>query len=203
MKNKQVKTLLALVGVLVMLFVSLIPAFSYNTFNNHKLNGGVGNSGKNTRYYYLDSSASGHAMIIDAAVSSWNNTKKNPGVTTPIWFKKTTTKSSSIMDCYVKNSSDTTILGSTTFYSGSGSSSKQIDPYSSNWTWAKVIMYKNSQSGMSTTKKQGVFAHEMGHVMGLAHNNTNPKTIMCQTAYGRTAYRPAIDDCNGINHLYK
>ena len=183
-------------------FIS-VPGFAYNTFSGHVLRGGVGNSGNNTRYYYLDSSASGYSMIIDAAVNTWNNTKDNPGVTTPIWFKKTTTKSSSVMDYYAKNSSDTSVLGETLLYSGSGSNSVKINPNQSNWTWGKVLIYKNSISGMTTTKKQGVVAHEMGHVMGLAHNNTDPKTIMCQTKYGRSVYRPAKDDCHGINYLYK
>ncbi|WP_051506814.1 matrixin family metalloprotease [Saccharibacillus sacchari] len=55
---------------------------------------------------------------------------------------------------------------------------------------------------MSSTYKKGVFSHEMGHGMGLAHV-TDTKQIMCTSADGRAVFKPGSDDIAGINHLYK
>lgn len=55
---------------------------------------------------------------------------------------------------------------------------------------------------MSSTYKKGVFSHEMGRGMGLAHV-TDTKQIMCTSADGRAVFKPGSDDIAGINHLYK
>ena len=38
-----------------------------------------------------------------------------------------------------------------------------------------------------------------GHVFALAHNNTNPHTLMCQTAYGRDVYLVQVPDNDAFN----
>ncbi|WP_157629732.1 hypothetical protein [Clostridium cellulovorans] len=43
--------------------LNMTPTYAYNTFNNYKLNGGVGNYGYANRYYYIDSTAVGFAGL--------------------------------------------------------------------------------------------------------------------------------------------
>ena len=56
---------------------------------------------------------------------------------------------------------------------------------------------------MTKNGRKGTIAHEAGHAFGLAHNQGNPKSIMCQTKYGRAVSSAQICDLKGINHLYK
>ena len=45
-------------------------------------------------------------------------------------------------------------------------------------------------------------AHELGHVLGLAHSNSNPYSIMCQTKYGRIVQKPQKIDNDEIVSMY-
>lgn len=83
-----------------MFMCSVSTVYAYNTYNQHKLTYGVGNYGKDTKHYFITSSASGYASYINTAMSEWVNTTSSMGVTTPISYTKTTTQSSSRMDIY-------------------------------------------------------------------------------------------------------
>lgn len=54
---------------------------------------------------------------------------------------------------------------------------------------------------MSNALKQGVFAHEIGHALGLGHV-TDPYQVMCTSADGRAVNVPGSDDIAGVNYLY-
>lgn len=54
---------------------------------------------------------------------------------------------------------------------------------------------------MSPELRQGVFAHEIGHALGLDHV-TDTTQIMCTSFDGRTAIVPGNDDIDGVNYLY-
>ncbi|WP_081505061.1 matrixin family metalloprotease [Paenibacillus senegalensis] len=54
---------------------------------------------------------------------------------------------------------------------------------------------------MSWTDKQGVFAHEIGHALGLDHVN-DTKQVMSTALTGREVYLPGSDDIAGANYLY-
>lgn len=68
-----------------------------------------------------------------------------------------------------------------------------------NWKSCRIDM--NTQY-INESDFQGVAAHEMGHAFGLAHNNTNAYSIMCQTAYNRMTYWPEIFDVRAFNSRY-
>lgn len=182
-----------------------ICAFAYNTLG-YRLSGGVGNSGNNTRYYWLDSSATPYTSIINSAMYSWNHTASNPGVRTPIWFQPVASKTNSVMDIYVSSASNSSANGYTTFFAQAHSSTT-ANPRSQNWVWCKVSVYAGNFSGSNHTgarniTMQSTFAHEMGHVFGLDHTTTS-STVMCPAATRNSSVLgPRTDDCNGINALY-
>ncbi|REB06018.1 hypothetical protein DVB69_13860 [Sporosarcina sp. BI001-red] len=57
-------------------------------------------------------------------------------------------------------------------------------------------------SGMTNSTRQGVFAHELGHSLGLDHV-TNTKQVMCTSRAGRAVITPGSDDIAGVKALYK
>lgn len=58
-----------------------------------------------------------------------------------------------------------------------------------------------SMNAKSTTQKQGVMVHEIGHVLGLNHSPSNAN-IMFECAACTQRSTPNTDDRNGINALY-
>ena len=120
------------------------------------------------------------------------------GVTTPISYTKTTTQSSSRMDIY-QVSTVNEWWGLTTMYNGS----TEVDPFSSNWAWGKIQLDADF-SDLSENKRLAVIAHEMGHVMGLAHSDFSNVLMRADIAYNSSSTsRAQTNDLGGINYLYK
>jgi hypothetical protein len=207
------KKILMLVFALLFSFTLFIshPQSSYASKyafwpGNYVLNGGVGNNGYNTRYYYISPSSSTYASLINSAMSTWVNTTTDPGVTTPIYYRNTTTKSASVMDIYNGSyySYASGILGETLFYRFSALVEDQYGQPNQNWGWNEIHLNnpRFEESTFTTFNRQGTIAHEMGHAMGLAHY-TDPYVIMSQYNNGyRKVNRPSLDDLYGINVLY-
>lgn len=102
--NKFLKAIMAVTSLSFALITFLIvppkEALAYATFNNHVLNGGVGNWGYNTGYYFITSSGNGYSYLIRPAMDSWVNTTSRTGISTPISIHETTSQSASIIDIY-------------------------------------------------------------------------------------------------------
>lgn len=71
-----------------------------------------------------------------------------------------------------------------------------------NWSYATAL-------GYTTAQFQGLATHEMGHALGLDHNNTKsggvPVAVMFaydNTRFANGIYSPKTDDKAGINALY-
>jgi hypothetical protein len=171
------------------------PASAYATFG-HKLTYGVGNYGSSNQHYYIDSSASGYTSMINTAMDQWIYTTGPWGITTPISYTRTTTKSSSRMDHYL-SSNIHDWWGLTTFWSGDST----VEPTEKNWVWNKVWL---DGDFANCPNRRGVIAHEEGHAMGLAHVSSG--TAVMRTTIGQGGLnnitRAQPDDLNGINHLY-
>lgn len=192
------KFIVALCFSFFMFMCSVSTVYAYNTYNQHKLTYGVGNYGKDTQHYFITSSASGYASYINTAMSEWVNTTSSMGVTTPISYTKTTTQSSSRMDIY-QVSTVNEWWGLTTMYNGS----TEVDPFSSNWAWGKIQLDADF-SDLSENKRLAVIAHEMGHVMGLAHSDFSNVLMRADIAYNSSSTsRAQTNDLGGINYLYK
>lgn len=176
-------------------------AGAYVTFNGHVLKGGVGSWGVADRYYYVFEGAQGYTSAIPNAVTDWSNTGTRIGVTTPVTWLKTTSQSASVMFIHAANyfGSGSGIIAETDFWTSGGA---EVDEYSSNWHHGRIRLNTPVFESLSTYKREGSVAHEMGHVMGLDENNSKPGSVMCQLGSGRTVNNAQKDDANGINHLY-
>lgn len=174
-------------------------ALAYTTFNNHVLNGGVGDWGNYRRYYFITSSGEGYRYLIGPAMDSWVNTTERTGISTPISFRETTYQPDSVIDIYAGQYYDpsTGIIAETQMFLYS----TKVDPWSQNWGWTKMLINWPVMNTLSQYNQQGSIAHEMGHSMGLAHV-LNTGAVMCQLGSGRTVNMPWSDDLNGINWLY-
>lgn len=197
-----VRTVLASIIAMFCIFYSN-KALAYNTFNQHKLTYGVGNYGNDPQHYYITTSASGLTSNIDNAVSDWIYTTNSMGITTPIYYTKTTTQSSSRMDIYKSTLSSevTQWWGLTSMYNGS----TQVDPMTSNWAWGKIELASDidNTNKLSVNKRQAVISHEMGHVMGLAHSSISNVIMNYDIAFNSsTITRAQVNDLQGINYLY-
>ena len=191
------KFIVALCFSFFMFMCSVSTVYAYNTYNQHKLTYGVGNYGKDTQHYFITSSASSYASYINTAMSEWVNTTSSMGVTTPISYTKTTTQSSSRMDIY-QVSTVNEWWGLTTMYNGS----TEVDPFSSNWAWGKIQLDADF-SDLSENKRLAVIAHEMGHVMGLAHSDFSNVLMRADIAYySSSTSRAQTNDLGGIYYLY-
>ena len=93
----------------------------------------------------------------------------------------------------------TSSMGLTTMYNGS----TEVDPFSSNWAWGKIQLDADF-SDLSENKRLAVIAHEMGHVMGLAHSDFSNVLMRADIAYNSSSTsRAQTNDLGGINYLYK
>ena len=89
--------------------------------------------------------------------------------------------------------------GLTTMYNGS----TEVDPFSSNWAWGKIQLDADF-SDLSENKRLAVIAHEMGHVMGVAHSDFSNVLMRADIAYNSSSTsRAQTNDLGGINYLYK
>lgn len=155
---------------------------------------GVGDYGASDQHYWISSTASSYENYIDAAMHDWIYTTSYWGITTPISYTQTSVKTNSRMDNY-KVSTINTWWGLTTLYNGS---TPLAIPPTVNWVWGKIQLdgdYANCPN------KKGVIAHEMGHVMGLAHVSSGTALMRYDIAY-LGIYRAQPDDLHGINYLY-
>jgi hypothetical protein len=197
-RHKRRMLLAAVLALLVVLACSG-TAQAYTTYNGHVLNGGVGNYGSNPRYYYITVSAGAHEGDITSAVYTWIHTTSRLGITTPIYWARTTTQSQSVMDLYhnVYFDAGTGIIAVTEQILNN----VVIDPYSTNWNWGKIKLNTPVYDPLSSFNEEGSVAHEMGHIMGLGHTSITSR-VMCMLESGRTVNACQADDANGINYLY-
>ena len=195
-------------GCLLMLPSTVL---AYNTFNDYKLLGGVGNYGANDRYYFICDGASPYASAIHDAIDGWVYTTSRLGVTTPISWLQTSVQTSSVMDLHASGwaTRASGVIGATEFWKDGARMVPRGEAPDGNWAWTHIWINTNvyDTSDMACNghtaayNRIGTWSHEMGHAMGLAHVSSTSK-VMCQLGGGRTVKLAQVDDCNGINHLY-
>jgi predicted Zn-dependent protease len=86
----------------------------------------------------------------------------------------------------------------TEFYTSSGYGATGLSPY----YYAEITINKDEISYCSNYEKIGTMAHELGHAMGLAENNSDTSSIMCQLSSGRTVNTVSSEDYATVVNIY-
>lgn len=199
--SANLKKICAIIGAVAMLTSSTIPVFAATTpryDNNYYLAEGVGDVD-----YYIMSSASAYTSLIHNAANNWVYTGFGYN---PIYMYHTTDFNASNMDIYNADVYESYmnangVDGLTIMVDVRTSGHVDVDPTQSFWDYGKIYLNQNYFSGYSDTVKQGVIAHEMGHVMALAHNTTTTDSLMYPYTDQRQHTVRQVDH-DGINAIY-
>lgn len=183
-------------GLVVMAAMYASPSsVAYNTWSDRHLTYGVVG-----QKYWLDQTAvdNNEGAILDG-VAAWNATS------TPVSYSRTTVKSSSRLDWYRISTNDSACAVARHFVDTTNVNGADGVP-ESNWWWGRVNIrpqLKTPAACGPATHREGVLAHEMGHVMGLAHVNGGANRLMrTDISSLDNVNTPRQDDIDGINHLY-
>lgn len=191
--------LLAVVMIaLVALAGTSTPAQAFTTYYNNKLVYGVGGGGQR---YWIASTASSYTSYADNAMANWINTSTRIGVWTPLYWTKTTTKSSARMEIHGVNFPSETYCGVASFYKSGAAVYPWLGP-NRNWAWGKIDINTPLFNGSHCSNRQGIVSHEMGHVFGLNHMTGTSSPVMYQYIASTTVKWATVDDADGINWLY-
>lgn len=67
---------------------------------------------------------------------------------------------------------------------------------------ATINIYQIHAQSLTYSKYKAVAIHEMGHLLGLQHNDSGTQSVMSQSLLVNNWLVPKTDDINGINNLY-
>lgn len=146
--------------------------------------------------YYTDTYSYTYGITTMRGAISWHNT------TLPFdlyWHRTTSATDREVSAGIDSNLGEGTLAETHFYYEISSTVNNRVYPSQSNWT--HCIIYVND-TVLDSSTGYDTMAHEFGHVMGLAHNNTNPNSIMCQKRFGRTATRPSAVDFVKLASIY-
>jgi hypothetical protein len=185
-----------MLGVLAPLVLPVTSADAYNTFNNHRINGGISDG-----RFFIDSTAGGTVDV--AAITRANDVWVNSP--TAYYFVRQSVDVHS-KAVFHRNAGTSGVAGfcARTYLYASGAA---IDPTVSNWSWGEVHIDPSNftaagMCGTQTDQHRGaVIAHEWGHLVGLAHNDFNPGVLMYSDIAGSGVTGPTADEVAGVNSL--
>mgnify|MGYP002069820034 FL=1 len=171
---------------------------------NHRMTGGIGNI-----YVYIDDKeplkATYWQNLIKTAINNWVYTGVGANKFYCLGYVSSGVSGSKI-DWYARSSGywgndGVSVLAETKFYDYG---LNRVNPVNSDWYSGEINLNDPllRQDRFSNDVCIGTFTHEMGHAFGLAHNNTNQDSVMCQTAYNRRVQRVQKVDNDALNSLY-
>ena len=173
------------------------------------------NSGVSSNYYYVgagDGSNGGNNAInyealAIAAVESWNN-----ATSSPINFTKVNSSNVPLQFWLDTGSHPLGLVGISKFYKSNGTEVFPQDGAHVNWDRGQAILFEYKIDTYNGTKNktdyaQEVFAHEMGHCLGLAHVFYLPdpydnRIYLMYSEDNRSTMVPTTTEINAINAKY-
>lgn len=175
------------------IFVSLVVMGLISTTASAGLFGGKWNAQPS---YYIDP-ASGYYSLVNDSARSWNSVLSSIGSSMKIM------SNSSIMSA--------TVAVNPEYYGATGwnaTGTPGPNMYSGYYTYATVRINRSYMDYFTPNKIKAIITHELGHVMGLAHNTyTSPRTLMYEA--GSSVYydswgisTPQSNDIADLNVLY-
>lgn len=205
MKSKKIIFLNVFALTLVLFFYST-TAHAYNTFNDHTRYGQLSNI-----YFYIGDTANEYSTVINAGANAWNLSPVHHTAIQPIvGFSNGSPSNSSVYflaQDFGQTANQNGIIAQTQFYveDSANSTIRDVTDNLGSVDWNVNAIYVNTtiMSTLNVFNEQGSMCHELGHALGLAHNQANPYSIMCQLGYGRLVNGPGSDDVDGIKHLYR
>jgi hypothetical protein len=198
MAQRVRKFVLAFFSMVILCLAPVSNAFATTPTFGHVYQNGVGNV---SAWLNTASGVGYWSTYITGGANNW----MYPGWSNPIYINFVSSNYGSTMDFHLNYSSyflgGYNTLAQTKFFNSSG---VEISPTSANWAYAEIHInddaYRNP--GFTNAQAQGTTIHEMGHAFGLAHDQGNPYSIMCQTAAGRIVQSVQKVDNDAINILY-
>lgn len=182
-----------------------VCSHGYSTLGDYTLS-----SGTTGIYYQIEESmyssdnSSKYCMAANKSISDWNNTSADLSISQTYANSANT----AVIRFHLSNLGNY-ILGETVHYKVYAQYNQQVALNSagalvSDYDLVTITLNDTlmEANGYDLYKASGVSAHEFGHAVGLSHRNTNPQSLMCQTAYGRAVDIPQAIDVNTFNHLY-
>lgn len=177
MKKKLFSILLILILFFTVIsFKSNVSAATATPLNKYNLLWNI-----TSYYYYLDSTATKHATIIQKAAENWVHTGYGWNNLYP--NTRTTNITDSACDFFAYWDFDR--FGAYTLFfkraNGHTGAVSEADPDKSNWLFCEIHINSKNLADETSTVQQGIICHEFGHTFGLAHNDSNPNSIMCSS----------------------
>ncbi|QOT00354.1 hypothetical protein JNUCC42_06425 [Brevibacterium sp. JNUCC-42] len=148
--------------------VSLFSAVAYADYGKKYLfTGGLRASYvKNIKYVLAGGSSSYQKKVMKAGVEAWNDISSKVNVSEG--------NSGAIVSVILTNSNKNNLYGIMMPFAD-GDRDYELDDI---WDNIDVIGYDNTLSRIGIDEQRGVFTHEMGHALSLAHNDSDSDLIM-------------------------
>ncbi|GEM_PF-1293856 len=203
LKKKQIKKVLTAASILL-IFVAVT-----NTAGAYSLHPGKLSKGIKNQTYYVGLTNSRYSNACVAGVNNWNYAVQNTPLTSSLGFSFT--KSSKITGSTIRFWGEKLAVSNavavTKYYNIDSSWNAVPVTNHGNRDYADVIFNLNvtdsNASVYNTTYLTSTAGHEIGHALGLYHNENDNGTLMYPYHNTRTAHSPTYDEVQGIWQQYK
>lgn len=154
-------------------------------------------------YYYLTSTATDYSNLISEAADNWVHTGHGYNKLYP--NARAYKQSNGTVDFSSYNDSGSLTIAFTLFFkraNGTTGTISEVHPDAENWLFSEIHINNPVMKSLSAYNQKGTIVHEFGHAWGLAHNQTNHNSVMCQLGSGRKVNTVQEVDNNAFNSKY-